>query len=167
MAAELIGIRGMLLADARSLASHGLLDAARLAGYRSRPGHHALAYDVLMLVEPLKKAHGSVPGRMPVTMGELHRAAITAEKLLKAIGLRDRAHVDRVDTAPVTASGAVDRGTGASDVADRGAGALGAGECAGAPSSLACADGTAGSTSPLRGSRAAEGGSSSACGIGA
>jgi hypothetical protein len=91
MAGELIGIRDTLLSDARSLAAHRLINAERLAGCRATPGYRALAYDVLLLVQVLKDAWNSVHDRTPATMAELHRAAVTAERFLSAVGLRDQA----------------------------------------------------------------------------
>jgi hypothetical protein len=81
----------MLLSDARSLACHRLINAERLAGCRATPGYRALAYDVLMLVEVLKEAWDQVHDRTPVTLPELDRAAVSAEKLLTAVGIKDQA----------------------------------------------------------------------------
>jgi hypothetical protein len=50
-----------------------------------------LAYDVLMLVQVLKEAWNRVHGRTPVTLTELDQAAVKAETLLRAVGLRDHA----------------------------------------------------------------------------
>jgi hypothetical protein len=91
MGRELVEIRDMLLSDARSLASHRLISAEWLAGCRATPGHRALAYDVLMLVEVLKDAWDQVHDRTPVTLAELDRAAAGAERLLTAVGLKDQA----------------------------------------------------------------------------
>jgi hypothetical protein len=91
MARELTGLRDMLLSDARSLGSHGLIKAERLAGCRATPGYRALAYDVLMLVQVLRESWNDVHDRTPVTLDELYEAAAAAEKLLRAVGLRDQA----------------------------------------------------------------------------
>jgi hypothetical protein len=91
MGRELVQVRDMLLSDARSLACHRLINAERLAGCRATPGYRALAYDVLMLVEVLKEAWDQVHDRTPVTLGELDRAAASAERLLTAVGLKDQA----------------------------------------------------------------------------
>jgi hypothetical protein len=88
---ELIAVREMLLWDARSLAAHRLVHGTRLAGCRVTPGYRGLAYDVLMLVELLKEAWSRVHDRTPVTMAQLDRAAVSAERLLTAVGLRDQA----------------------------------------------------------------------------
>ena len=89
--AELIRIRNTLLSDAQSLAGHRLISAERLVGCRAKPGYRALAYDVLLLVQVLREAWNTVRDRTPVTMADLDRAAFSAEKLLKALGLRDQA----------------------------------------------------------------------------
>jgi len=90
MARELTGLRRMLLSDARSLASHGLVEAARLRGCGSTPGYRALAYDVAMLVALLKEVWNEVQERTPVTLCLLYAAAAKAETLLAAVGLRDQ-----------------------------------------------------------------------------
>ena len=80
-----------MLSDVRSLAGHRLINAERFAGCGARPGYRALAYDVLMLVQVLKEAWNRVHGRTPVTLAELDQAAVKAETLLRAVGLRDHA----------------------------------------------------------------------------
>jgi hypothetical protein len=90
-AGELVGIRDMLLSDARSLAAHRLIHAERIARCRARPGYRALAYDVLTLVQVLKESLNTARDRTPVTLAELDRAAAAAEKFLSAVGLRDQA----------------------------------------------------------------------------
>ncbi|MBN1612154.1 MAG: hypothetical protein JW940_36320 [Polyangiaceae bacterium] len=91
VADELVGTRDVLLTDARSLASHRLIQAERFAGCRARPGYRALAYDVLLLVQVLRDAWNEVHDRTPVTHGELDQAAVSAERFLAAVGLRDQA----------------------------------------------------------------------------
>ncbi|MBN1607272.1 MAG: hypothetical protein JW940_11610 [Polyangiaceae bacterium] len=91
IAGELVRDRDILLSDARSLACHQLIKAERLAGCRARPGYRALAYDVLLLVQVLKEAWNVIHDQTPATMAELDHAAVMAERLLRAVGLKDQA----------------------------------------------------------------------------
>ncbi|MBN1608966.1 MAG: hypothetical protein JW940_20230 [Polyangiaceae bacterium] len=91
LGAELGRIRDVLLADARSLAAHGLIHGERLSSCRSTPGYRALAYDVLTLVQVLRDAWDTIKDQTPVKLGALNEAAMLAEGLLSAVGLRDEA----------------------------------------------------------------------------
>ncbi|MBN1608032.1 MAG: hypothetical protein JW940_15465 [Polyangiaceae bacterium] len=91
LARELAKHRDVLLSDARSLASHELIKAERLAGCKAKPGYRALAYDVLTLVQVLREAWKDVHDQTPVTLAGLDKAAATAETLLRAVGLREQA----------------------------------------------------------------------------
>jgi hypothetical protein len=93
---ELAGIRDRVLADAVSLANHGLIDGERLKEVRTAVGYRPVATDVFTLVALFKEHWASVENKTPVTLAQLHDAGNRAVELLAAVGLKDQ--------APVTAS---------------------------------------------------------------
>jgi hypothetical protein len=93
LAAEVTAARDRLLSCARTLATHGLLEAARLTGCKTTTAYRATASDIFMLV-PLFKEHWSrIRNNTPLTLSDLNRASNLAVELLTEVGLKEQAPV--------------------------------------------------------------------------
>lgn len=87
-ARELAELRERLLADARSLASHGLLREEGLQLCKRSRGYRALADDVFLLVELFREQWSSIEQRTPASMELLQQASRLSLELLRAVGAR-------------------------------------------------------------------------------
>ncbi len=91
LAARVERLRDQLLADAQSLAGHGLIPGDRLRECKSEPGYKPMASDVLMLVNLIKHHWSKVRDNTPATLESLNQAATDALELLAAIGEKNEA----------------------------------------------------------------------------
>jgi hypothetical protein len=88
-------VRQRLLADARALASHALLDPKRIARLHSGRAYLAIAFDVLALVGLFLESWSNLEGKTAVTRGELDQARSDAERLVAAVGRSRRLRPER------------------------------------------------------------------------
>jgi hypothetical protein len=93
MANELTGIRDRFLENARSLASHAVLDGERLKECKTANGYRALVSDVFILVEVFKGNWSAVEGKTPITPAALQNAGNLGLDLLAAVGQKDQGPV--------------------------------------------------------------------------
>lgn len=93
MADELTAIRDRFLANALSLAAHGLLDPTRLEECKTANGYRPLVGDVFILVNVFKDNWNALEGKTPITLTALQSAGHLALELLAAVGEREQAPV--------------------------------------------------------------------------
>jgi hypothetical protein len=76
----------VLLADASTLAAHGIIDGQRLKDIKGSTGYLDLACDLQTLVAVLRDNWENIAGKMPLTMADLDRAELTGVRLVDAVG---------------------------------------------------------------------------------
>jgi hypothetical protein len=81
--------RDHLLADAQSLAGHGLVTQEPLTKCKTKPGYRPMASDILLLVNLIKGNWAKVENKTPVTRESLNEAATLAFELMAAVGEKD------------------------------------------------------------------------------
>jgi hypothetical protein len=79
-------MRKVLLADASTLAAHGIIDGQRLKEIRSSTGYLDLACDLQTLVAILRANWDAVDGKMPLAVADLDRAELVGVRLVDAVG---------------------------------------------------------------------------------
>jgi hypothetical protein len=80
--------RNLLYPDALALANRGLIGHGALVGYRGTPGYKILAVDVNLLCRAFRRHWDGVDGKTAVSLEEIDRAEMLAERLITAIGER-------------------------------------------------------------------------------
>ncbi len=88
LAAAATEARAALLADATALAHHGFVDRRPLGELKGPIGYKNLAFDLLVLDHVLRAAWPHIEGKTAVTLQRLDAAAILADRLLVAAGIK-------------------------------------------------------------------------------
>jgi hypothetical protein len=83
-------VRDLLLADARALSSHGLIEPNRVASRTRVRSHAELAFDVMRLLELLYESWPEVSDKTALTLDDLKEHELLAFELLMSIGRRNR-----------------------------------------------------------------------------
>jgi hypothetical protein len=81
-------LRKVLLANASTLAMHGLVNGQRLKEIRGSTGYLDLACDLSALAAILRDSWNAIAGKTAVTVAELDRAQTISEHLVDAVGER-------------------------------------------------------------------------------
>lgn len=79
-----------LLADAKALAAHGLLDGAQLAQLLGGNGYKPLAQDLQLLSQIMRQAWSKVENKSATTADDLKAAAQLSVRLMRIVGLREQ-----------------------------------------------------------------------------
>lgn len=87
---EATALRKSLLADARLLDHHGLLEVRRSEDVKNLPGDRNVAFDLLALAMLLRKSWPAVAGKTPLSLEDLARAEDLARQLLDHSAARSR-----------------------------------------------------------------------------
>ncbi|HEU4411741.1 MAG TPA: hypothetical protein VFS43_41240 [Polyangiaceae bacterium] len=87
---EAVPLRERLLVSAEAAATCDLLDGTRVAAIRRGSGHLDTAQDLWSLAKLFRTKWSAIGGRVPCTLAEVARAAELSNRLLKALGQRDR-----------------------------------------------------------------------------
>lgn len=90
IAARALAVRDLLLADARALSSHGLIEPNRIASRTRVRSHTELAFDVMRLQELLYESWPDVSHKTALTLDDLKEYERLAFELLESIGRRNR-----------------------------------------------------------------------------
>ncbi len=93
LANEAIKWRTILLNDATTLISRGLLSEAVLGELKGINGHKNIAFDLFALANVLKKNAAAIASKTSVSQDELVQAQVLADKLVTAVGEREQAPV--------------------------------------------------------------------------
>lgn len=93
LANEAIKWRTILLNDATTLISRGLLSEAVLGELKGINGHKNIAFDLFALANVLKKNWANISSKTSVSQDELVQAQVLADKLVTAVGEREQAPV--------------------------------------------------------------------------
>jgi len=88
LAAAATEARAALLSDASALAHHGFVDRRPLGELKGPIGYKNLAFDLLVLDHVLRAAWPHIEGKTAVTLERLDAAAILADRLLVAAGIK-------------------------------------------------------------------------------
>lgn len=84
-------LRDLLHSDATALAKRGLMNGARLSGFKIMPGYKVLAEDLVGLSSLLRHSWSSIENKTAITLAELDEAEVLSDKLLSAVGAREQA----------------------------------------------------------------------------
>jgi hypothetical protein len=90
LATECLDNRDRFLTDALALAKRKFVEAARVEKIRGGNSYRMIAFDVLTLVDLFKKNWAAIEGNTGLRMAEIEDAALKANRLLTAIGVRDQ-----------------------------------------------------------------------------
>ncbi len=90
LSAHAVAMRRRLLADARALSMHGLIDASRLAQLKGANGYRKVAEDLLLVSMLLKESWPQIQGKLATTSDDLEAANLTAMRLMTIIHLREQ-----------------------------------------------------------------------------
>ncbi len=93
LANEAIKWRTILLNDATTLISRGMLSEAVLGELKGINGHKNIVFDLFALANVLKKNWANISTKTTVSEDEVIQAQILADKLLTAVGEREQAPV--------------------------------------------------------------------------
>lgn len=83
-------LRQMLYADAVALATRGLINGDRLAGFQDKIGYKNLAFDLMALAGVLRDNWEKVSGKTAVTTDDLDQADLIGDQLVNAVGARSQ-----------------------------------------------------------------------------
>ncbi len=83
-------LRERIYLDATALAQRGLVDAEGLRALTGTNGSKNTAFDVFALVELVRGSWSRIQGKTPITLDELDRAEVLAERLANALGKREQ-----------------------------------------------------------------------------
>jgi len=83
-------LRERLLADAQSLAQHGLVDSAQLAELKGANGFKNVAQDLQILAIALQANWANLQGKTPTTAADLETAMRMSARLMRIVGLREQ-----------------------------------------------------------------------------
>lgn len=79
-----------LLADAKALAAHGLLDGAQLKQLVGGNGYKALAQDLQLLSQIMRVSWSKIENKSATTADDLKAAAQLSVRLMRIVGLREQ-----------------------------------------------------------------------------
>jgi hypothetical protein len=88
--AEASELREGLLADARHLARHKLVDAGRLDDIKGLVGYRQVAFDLLALATLLRQGWSAISGKTPLTVEQLDRAEHLARQIIDLLAAREQ-----------------------------------------------------------------------------
>jgi hypothetical protein len=94
-------MRKVLLADASTLAAHGIIDGQRLKEIRGSTGYLDLACDLQTLVAILRGSWDAIAGKIPLTVADLDRAELTGVRLVDAVGAHTQTPAGVTATADI------------------------------------------------------------------
>ncbi len=94
MTETLRGIREQLFSDAAALAKRGALDGERFKKLAGPNGSKNIALDVHVLVSMLRDNWSKIVGKTFVTLDELDRSEVMADRLIDALGEREQGPVN-------------------------------------------------------------------------
>ena len=86
---ELIGRRDQLLADVVALEKHRVLDG-RQSELRGVNGYKNVTFDVLLLSSILRANWAAIAGKTMLQLADIEQAEKLAERMLKAVGIREQ-----------------------------------------------------------------------------
>jgi hypothetical protein len=90
LSAQAATMRRRLLADARALSVHGLIDASRLAQLKGANGYRKVAENLLLVSTLLQESWPQIQGKLATTAGDLEAARQTATRFMTVIHLREQ-----------------------------------------------------------------------------
>lgn len=90
LAAECLEIRDRFETDGQALAKRKHIDPTRVAKIKGGNSYRMIAYDILGQVELFKENWPAIEGKTGLTMAEIDDAALKANRLLSAMGIRDQ-----------------------------------------------------------------------------
>lgn len=88
---EGVQLRASLAKDADALASHGLLEAHRLAELKGPVGYRNVAMDLIALANLVRESWPKIAGKTAITPATVDRADQLADRLLNAVGAHEQA----------------------------------------------------------------------------
>jgi len=83
-------LREGLLADARHLARHKLVDAGRLEEIRGLAGYKNVVFELMALAELLRQNWAAISGKTPLSLDQLDRAEHLAQKIIDQLAAREQ-----------------------------------------------------------------------------
>lgn len=91
-------LRERLLADARALSLHGLVDARKLESLKGANGVQNIAQDLQMLSQILQENWAQIQGKTATVLDDLASASRMATRITRIVGVRDQSpgHVEAV-----------------------------------------------------------------------
>lgn len=92
-------LRELMVSNAMNLAKHGLLDGEHLKALKGPVGYRNLAVDLTALASFLRQSWTKIAGKTPLTPTDLETAAILGARLLKGVGVKERAPITVAETA--------------------------------------------------------------------
>jgi hypothetical protein len=101
LSAEGAQLRRKLFADATAMAERGFIDGHKLKELDGPVGYQNLAVDLSKLAGLLRKSQLLLSGKTPVTLAELDRAEILADRISTAVGLREQGPAAIASTADI------------------------------------------------------------------
>ena len=88
--AEASELREGLLADARHLARHKLVDAGRLDDIKGLSGYRQVAFELLALAALLRQSWSAISGKTPLSLDQLDRAERLARQIIDLLAAREQ-----------------------------------------------------------------------------
>lgn len=83
-------LREGLLADARHLARHKLVDAGRLDEIKGLVGYKNVAFELLALAALLRQSWAAISGKTPLSLAQLDRAEHLAQRIFNQLAAREQ-----------------------------------------------------------------------------
>jgi hypothetical protein len=99
LVAEAIEIRDRFIADVSALGKHGYINAAKLYDLKGTNGYRNTATDVMTLANLVRNNWDKVAGKTSLTEADLDYAETLGERIISAVGFRDRAPAIVAETA--------------------------------------------------------------------
>ena len=101
MDAQARALRETLHSDAIALANRGLIDKARLAPFTGNVGYRNVAFELLDWANLLRDCWETIQGKTALTAPEIQSAKLLAEKLIRAVGLKEQGPAIVAETAQI------------------------------------------------------------------
>jgi hypothetical protein len=98
---EAVKKRETLLIDATALAHRNLLNGQRLKELKGSSGYKNVAQDLLTLAETIRPSLDAIATKTAVTVEDLNRAEILADRILVAVGEREEGPASASQTAEI------------------------------------------------------------------
>lgn len=95
MAENGAAIRDQYRADATALAKRGLIDPGLTARLQNGVSYRDIGFDLVMITETLVAAWPTIAGKVAFTRDELDKARRLGNRIVKLVGLREQAPVER------------------------------------------------------------------------